>query len=198
MTRAVFLDRDGVINRNVFNPTTAEWESPHHPDQFQLHLGVLSALSHLREHGFKLFLVSNQPSYAKGKTSLEHILAIAKQCSGSFLSAGVDFAEEYYCLHHPNGVTPGYAVRCECRKPSPYFLYQAAGKHGISLPQSWMIGDRETDIQCGRSARARTVQIAPDHSQDAAPLMVGDYYANNLVGAVEIILKQGEWGVAIT
>ncbi len=78
MNRAVFLDRDGVLNPNVFNSETGEWESPHRVEDFELFPWVPDSLKRLREY-YKLFLVSNQPSYAKGQTSLENIQEIQRK-----------------------------------------------------------------------------------------------------------------------
>lgn len=187
LTRAVFLDRDGVLNANIFNPATDAWESPHHPDDFRLLPGALDGLRRLADGGFALFLVSNQPSYAKGKTSLENIRAIAAKLETAVSNAGIQFVEYYYCLHHPDGMMPGYSGTCACRKPSPYFLHKAEGDHGIDLAGSWMLGDRETDILCGRSAGVQTIYIRPDYPDAEPPRIAANYSAENIGQAVEII-----------
>jgi D-glycero-D-manno-heptose 1,7-bisphosphate phosphatase len=161
--RAVFLDRDGVLNRNVFNPLTGTYESPHRAEDFELLPGVLEGLARLQETGYRLILVSNQPSYAKGKTSLAAIQAIHQRLADTLNGAGILFDAYYYCLHHPDGIIPEYSGRCECRKPSPHFLLQAKARFDLDLVNSWMIGDRETDILCGRAAGVRTIRVAADH-----------------------------------
>jgi D-glycero-D-manno-heptose 1,7-bisphosphate phosphatase len=161
--RAVFLDRDGVLNRNVFNPVTGAYESPHRAEDFELLPGVLDGLALLLETGYRLILVSNQPSYAKGKTTLAAMRAIHQRLVDALENAGVSFDAFYYCLHHPDGIIPEYSGRCECRKPSPYFLLQAKAQFDLDLANSWMIGDRETDILCGRAAGLRTIRVAADH-----------------------------------
>ena len=160
---AVFLDRDGVLNRNVFNPLTGAYESPHRAEDFELLPGVLDALALLRERGYRLILVSNQPSYAKGKTALAAIQAIYRRLTDSLADTGILFDAFYYCLHHPDGIIREYSGPCECRKPSPYFLLQAKNRFGLDLAKSWMIGDRETDVLCGRAAGVRTIRVAEDH-----------------------------------
>jgi D-glycero-D-manno-heptose 1,7-bisphosphate phosphatase len=162
-SRAVFLDRDGVLNHNVFNPLTGTYESPHRAEDFKLLPGVLEGLALLQDTGYRLILVSNQPSYAKGKTSLATIGAIHQRLADALNGARILFDAFYYCLHHPDGIIPEYSGRCECRKPSPYFLLQAKAKFNLDLAHSWMIGDRETDILCGRAAGVRTVRVAADH-----------------------------------
>ena len=158
---AVFLDRDGVLNRNVFNPATRAWEAPHHPDDFVLTPGALPALARLAAGGFRLFVVSNQPDYALGKASLEAIAAIHHRLAAQLTAAHVEVDAFYYCYHHPRGIVPGYSGDCACRKPSPYFLFQAHDSYGIELAASWMVGDRASDIACGRAAGVRTIRIAP-------------------------------------
>src|SRR6266852_1251381 len=99
--RAVFLDRDGVINSNVFNPATRTFESPLRVEDFRLTLGALPALSRIRDECCRLFLVSNQPNYAKGKASLAVLDAIHERLLESLSAAGIVFSGYYYCLHHP-------------------------------------------------------------------------------------------------
>ena len=190
MTRgAVFLDRDGVINANVINPVTGAWESPHHPRDFRLHVGVLDAVSRLVAAEMPVFVVSNQPSYAKGKTTLANITAVAQRCSEEFGRVGLQFTQTYYCLHHPDGVVPGYSGPCRCRKPSPFFLHRAAQSYRLDLGQSWMVGDRASDMECGRSAGTRTILVAPDHPGAVVFGAVFDSSAADLVEAVDIILN---------
>jgi D-glycero-D-manno-heptose 1,7-bisphosphate phosphatase len=156
---AVFLDRDGVLNELVFNPATGEHESPHAPEDLVMIDGVVPALRRLAAAGFALFLVSNQPSYAKGKTTLENIREIHRRLDGFLRGNGIAFREYFYCYHHPRGVVPAFSGPCPCRKPEPYFLLQAAGTHGVDLASSWMVGDQDTDVECGRSAGCGTALV---------------------------------------
>jgi len=191
LKRAVFLDRDGVLNANVLNPKNGQYESPHHPADFHLMPEAPGALKRLREAGYSLFLVSNQPSYAKGKTSLENIRAIAALLEQAMRDCGVAFEDYYYCLHHPESVVEGYGA-CECRKPSPFFLHQAEREFGVDLAASWMVGDRETDIECGRGAGARTILVRDASAPAvAAPQTRADYVAADIARAVEIIIARG-------
>jgi D-glycero-D-manno-heptose 1,7-bisphosphate phosphatase len=183
--RAVFLDRDGVINRNVFNPATGEYEAPLTAEDLELLPGVRRGLLQLRDAGFLLFLVSNQPNYAKGKSSLAELRAIDADLRRELARNGIDFAAAYYCLHHPNGDVAGFSGHCACRKPSPYFLLRARREFGLDFEQSWMVGDRATDIECGRAAGVRTILIDSTGRGDgqAAP----DWIAVDLAAAAEMI-----------
>jgi D-glycero-D-manno-heptose 1,7-bisphosphate phosphatase len=188
--RAVFLDRDGVINRNVLNPATGEFESPLTPDDFELLPGTLDALRALRSAGLLLFLVSNQPNIAKGKSTPEQLESIHQKFLSTLTQTRIEFAHFYYCFHHPQGIVSAYSGPCECRKPSPYFLMKAASEFDLDLSRSWMIGDRLTDIQCGHAAGVRTIFIHPAQSQPEAAIQP-DRIARDLLTAAQQILSTG-------
>lgn len=162
--KAIFLDRDGVINKLVYYPDWQEHESPRTPEDFDLLPGVLDAIQTLQKAGWTLFLISNQPSYAKGKTSLESLHAVQDHLHGLFDQAGITFKDYFYSYTHPNGVVPEYTKESEFRKPNPGFLLQAEADYGVNLAQSWMVGDRDSDMECGKRAGCRTAQIMYDLS----------------------------------
>jgi D-glycero-D-manno-heptose 1,7-bisphosphate phosphatase len=188
MDRAIFLDRDGVLNPNVFNPLTGCWESPHRPADFRLKHGVVEALKRLQDAGYSLFVVSNQPSYAKGKTSLENILSIAGKLREELSEAGIYVARYYYCFHHPDGVVPGFSGPCVCRKPSPYFLKEAEREFALDLRTSWMVGDRASDIACGRQANVQPILVRPDHPDKSSVEIHAYAVVDDLAGAADVIL----------
>lgn len=190
MKSAVFLDRDGVINELIFNFSTGEYEPPHRPADLHVFPSVYNSLLDLKREGFELFLVSNQPDYAKGKTSLENLYAVHSRLDHVFTTEGIIFRHYYYCYHHPNGVIPEYSFSCECRKPNPYFLMEAARDFGLDLRNSWMIGDRDSDIECGRNAGVNTISIQYIHSTPARGKVKPDFTAANLKEAVKIILNE--------
>ncbi|MFA6362413.1 D-glycero-alpha-D-manno-heptose-1,7-bisphosphate 7-phosphatase [Methanoregula sp.] len=189
MKPAVFLDRDGVINELVLNTSTGEYEPPHSTDDLVLRPYVIQSLSDLQNACFVFFLVSNQPDYAKGKTTLEQIQAVHERLDHLLKSEGILFRDYYYCYHHPNGIIPKYSTVCECRKPKPYFLLKAAREYRIDLAQSWMIGDRDTDIECGKAAGTWTILIENSYSSGYRGLSKPDFTAANLKDAVRIILR---------
>lgn len=188
MKKAVFLDRDGVLNELVLNPATGEYEPPHSPNDLIIYPDVIESLRIIQEAGFDLFLVSNQPDYAKGKTTLENIHAVHTRFDHILTSGGIHFQEYYYCYHHPNGIVPEYSFSCECRKPKPYFLLKAALDYGVDLENSWMIGDRDTDIECGKAAGTRTILVEEAHSSGLRGSRKPECTTANLKEAVTIIL----------
>ena len=184
MMRAVFLDRDGVLNQLVLNPATGEYEAPHSPDDLVIYPCVFESLHTLLRAGFILFLVSNQPDHAKGKTTLEQIHAVQERLDAMLKSAGIRFTEYYYCYHHPDGIVPEYSFPCRCRKPEPYFLLKAARDYGVDLRNSWMIGDRDSDIACGKAAGTRTILVEDPHSAASRGSSNPDFISANLKDAV--------------
>jgi D-glycero-D-manno-heptose 1,7-bisphosphate phosphatase len=195
LRRAVFLDRDGVLNHNVRNPSTGAWEAPQTPAQFHLISGVTRALAELHEAGFLLFLVSNQPDFAKGKSTLATLGAIHRRLEAALIDAGISFTEFNYCFHHPGGVVPAYSGPCRCRKPSAYFLRRAREQFALELRKSWMIGDRSTDIECGLAAGVKTVLVGAVDSQRASiDVLASDYVAADLAAAAKIVLRADSSG----
>ena len=191
---AVFIDRDGVLTEPIFNPQTGEYESAHTLADLRLCPNIVEPLRSLACAGFALFIVSNQPSYAKGKVSLETLQLIARAAEASLRDEGIVFTETYYCYHHPMGIVPEYSGPCVCRKPAPFFLLQAQACYDLDLSRSWMIGDRDSDVECGQRAGCRTIRVAHPRVGDKAGTSDPDYIAADLAEAVERILVSAGQG----
>ena len=195
MNKAIFFDRDGIINELVYNRKTGKYESPHEVKDFKIMPNVINVLKKISRLNYLLFLVSNQPSYAKGKTSLVNIKLIHKKLHGILKKNNIKFKKYYYCYHHPDGIIPGYSGICSCRKPSPYFLIQSKKKYDVDLKKSWFIGDQDTDVFCGKSAGVRTILIKEKKSADKRGKSRPDYYISSIKGITGIIkLKRRENG----
>jgi len=149
MNRALFLDRDGVVDELVFYDSSNEWESPRRIGDLRLIDGVRAPLARFIDAGWLLFIVTNQPSAAKGKTSLEELQEVHDAVVAAL---GVPIARSYLCFHHPEDA-------CACRKPSPHFLREAAREFDVDLARSWMVGDQDSDLACGRAAGCRVALI---------------------------------------
>ncbi|MBI3591366.1 MAG: HAD-IIIA family hydrolase [Candidatus Melainabacteria bacterium] len=187
MDKAVFLDRDGVLNYPVFNPNTNEYEAPFNEKDFKLFPDVIESLKELLDMNYRLFLVSNQPDYAKGKTTLENLYSVHKKLHNILTENNISFNEYYYCYHHPYGIIPEYSIICECRKPGNLFLKQAKLKYSLDMSRSWMIGDRDVDIYCGQSVGTKTIMISQKHSDGKSGQSKPEHKAKNLKEAVDII-----------
>ena len=183
MAKAVFLDRDGVINANVFYADSGEIEAPRTVADFTILPGALEAMKQLADAGYLLFLVSNQPNQAKRKATVADHDAIQTKLAAALDAAGIRIEEFFYCFHHPKGVEPSLSGPCDCRKPSPYFLNKARAAHDLDMAQSWMVGDRDTDIQCGKAAGVRTIRVAM--TADA----VADFTVTDLAAGAGLIVR---------
>ncbi len=181
--RAVFLDRDGVLNANVFYADTQAWEAPREVSAFRLAPGVLPALKRLRAAGFLLFVVSNQPNEATGKAAPGTVDAMHELLLSRLTAAGIELCGAFYCRHHPSVGGP-----CLCRKPLPYFLEQAGSAHRLAMPASWMIGDRHTDMECGRAAGVRTAWVRTGQEIVTPAPGLTDLEGQDLPDVVEQIL----------
>jgi len=190
LNKAVFLDRDGVINPPVYNPVTAEYESPHYVEDYSVYPVVLKALKILSDYGYFLFVVSNQPSYAKGKIPLDNIQAVERVLSDYLDENNVRIKKYYYCYHHPDGVVAGYSGHCKCRKPGTLFLEDAIEQFTLDAENCWFIGDRDTDVACGKAMRMRTVQVKNKHVGDKAGKETPDRYASDIYDAALQIVEE--------
>ncbi|MCY7362207.1 MAG: HAD-IIIA family hydrolase, partial [Ignavibacteria bacterium] len=147
MDKAIFLDRDGVINELIYSGERKEFEPPFFENDIKIISGVIESLKLLQQFNFRLILVSNQPDYAKGKTSLKNLIKVHDEIHKIFLENKIKFSKYNYCYHHPDGVVKEFAKECECRKPKPYFVLHAIKEFDIDMKKSWFIGDRDTDIE---------------------------------------------------
>lgn len=178
MRRALFLDRDGIVDELVFYESSGEWESPRVAADLTMIDGVQEPLRRLAGAGWLLFIVTNQPSAAKEKTSREALEAVHDQV---LRRLDVPIARSYVCFHHPH-------ARCECRKPSPHFLRQAAREFDIDLSQSWMVGDQDSDLLTGRAAGCRVALIEHRGSEHKRGTVEPDVRVRDLAELVEVIL----------
>lgn len=159
MNRAVFLDRDGVINAMVYHADFGLIDSPSRPDEFQMLPGVARAVRRINEMGFLAIVISNQPGVAKGKFTVDLLKATKEKMHADLAGEGAKLDDVYYCIHHPDAVLDSYKEICECRKPKPGLLLQAAEEWDINLSQSYFVGDGITDIVAGQRAGCKTFLV---------------------------------------
>ncbi len=183
MNRAAFLDRDGVLNeKRPEGEYVTRWEELHFLP------GVAPAIALLNQAGFRVIVVSNQRCVAKGLITTADLEAMHQRMCYTFASAGATIDGTYYC---PHDTEPS----CNCRKPAPGMLLNAAGAHRIDLSASWMIGDSETDVEAGKNAGCKTARLL---SGDAAADSGADMVASSLFALVQKILKWEESPLAET
>lgn len=156
---AAFLDRDGVLNDVVPDPRTGTDESPLHPDDVRLMPGVGAAILELAAAGYVLVQVSNQPAAAKGHVSVEQLRAVQDRVEELLAVDGVRLDDARLCLCHPDGVVPDLAGPCNCRKPAPGMLLDAARELNLDLGRSWMFGDGSADVGAARAAGCRVALV---------------------------------------
>ena len=203
--RAVFLDRDGVLIRDVDHLTAAS--------QIEILPGVPEALRRFRDARWTIVVVTNQSVVARGLVTEEELRRIHRVLETQLRGLGASLDAVYYCPHHPEGAVGRYRVVCDCRKPEPGLLLRAAEDLGIDLVASVMVGDASSDIEAGRRAGCRTILIRPASTGTGGPgggsdtlrgggntggntidrrrRVAPDYLASNLQEAVEWIAALG-------
>ncbi len=172
MKRAVFLDRDGVLNEVILRD--GQPHSPIHLAEFRIVFGAKDALTALRRAGYLLIVATNQPDVAR---------QIQSQCIVEImherLMAHLPLDDIQVCYHDDHH-------QCDCRKPRPGLLLRAAQQWGISLSESYMIGDRSKDLEAGRRAGCKTVLLRYPYNESHA--VAADYRAASLLEATAWIL----------
>jgi len=172
MKRALFLDRDGTIieDRGYM----------HDPALVQMLPGAAETLRAMECAGWALIVVSNQSGVGRGLMTQAEMDAVQNRFLEVMRQAGVNITASYFCIHRPD-------ENCQCRKPSAFHVERAAREHGLDLRASWMIGDRRSDILCGKNAGCKTIWL----SNPLYPVMPGlpDFVAEDW-GEVQAILKE--------
>ncbi len=174
MNRAVFLDRDGVINRKPLEGGyVTTWE------EIEILPGVAKAISLLNRANFKVVVVTNQRCVAKALVTSAEVELIHDRMCRVLGDAGATIDAVYYCPHEKE-------PPCACRKPAPGMLLLAAREHEIDLTESWMIGDSDVDIAAGRSAGCKTVRLVENSEQNSTD---ADVISSSLHDALSKILQ---------
>ncbi len=157
--RAIFLDRDGVINEVVYHKEMGIVNSPFTLDQFCLKPDVGKAINNFHNQGFLVIIISNQPGIAKNNYDMDTFEKIRKKMHSKLAEVNTEIDAEYYCFHHPDAKIDKYKKICDCRKPNPGMIIHAAKDFEIDLTKSWMIGDGINDMQAGIAAGCKTILI---------------------------------------
>ena len=158
-SRAVFLDRDGVLNDLEYNPEEGRIGSPLSAKQLRIFPYAGESVKRIRELGFKVILVSNQPGVAKRQFTYSELEKMTEKVRKELAKHGCSLDAEYYCLHHPDALVRKYRLDCDCRKPKPGLLFRAAKEFDLDLGNSFFIGDALVDVKAGRTAGCRTILL---------------------------------------
>jgi D-glycero-D-manno-heptose 1,7-bisphosphate phosphatase len=160
-------------------------------EDVRLLAGAPAAARRLTRAGFALACVSNQPAAAKGRVSVQELLAVHRRVVDLLACAGVVLATSRLCLHHPQGIVPAFSGPCACRKPAPGMLLDVAGALGVELRESWMVGDTDADVGAGHNAGCRTLSI--EHARSRHKRLSGiqaDLAAGDLGRGVAMMLRK--------
>ena len=177
--KAVFLDRDGVINRKApEGEYVTRWE------EIVFLPGVAQAILTLRRAGYHIIVISNQRCVAKGLLTANDLNTLHRRMCETLAAGGAIIDAAYYCPHEKH-------TSCACRKPAPGLLLEAATNHNIDLKSSWMIGDSACDVEAGLSAGCKTAILGTSSGPQAAS---ADILAPSLLEAVREILRREECG----
>ncbi len=188
MNRAVFLDRDGTVNVEVGYLNAL--------DQLQLISGAGTAIRKLNEAGLKVVLVTNQSGVARGyfpESFVHRTHALLEKMLGE---EGARLDGIYYCPHHPKAGNTRYTMECDCRKPRTGLIDQAARELALDVKNSYVVGDKWSDIELGQRAGTHTVLVrtgyAHDDPENVRPSRVNepDFTAHTILEAVDWIIEQ--------
>lgn len=144
MNKTLFLDRDGIIN--------VDHGYVHTKEKFKFVDGIFELCRYAQELGYQIIVITNQAGIARGMYSVEDFLTLSKWMKEQFIKEKVIITDVYFCPHHPKKGFAPYKVECECRKPKPGMIFEAAKKHNIDLKQSVFIGDKVSDIKAAENA----------------------------------------------
>jgi D-glycero-D-manno-heptose 1,7-bisphosphate phosphatase len=178
MKRAVFLDRDGVINQKAAEGLyITRWED------FKILPGVFEFVAQLNRAGLSVIVITNQRCVAKGLMTISDLEGLHKRMADAFTKSGATIDAIYYCPHEMQPT-------CRCRKPAPGMLLDAAREHGIELAESWMIGDSDIDIEAGKNAGCKTILLLEKNERRTFNTNAPDVIAHSLPESIRSILGE--------
>jgi len=179
--KAVFLDRDGVINFD--KGYVYLWE------EFEFLPRAIDAMHSLVHAGYLLVIVTNQSGIARGKYTENQYWELTKKLLGFLKTKGIKIAGIYHCPHHIQGKIPNLSFECDCRKPKPGLLLRAAHEHDINMEESIMIGDMPSDILAARAAGVKTTyMVRTDNSENPKYSSEADFVYDDLFACAKNIL----------
>lgn len=183
MEKAIFFDRDGTLNRTFVRDNKPY--TPTNPNDLVLFPETAQTLRELKDLGYLLIVISNQPDIALGKITEETKEALIMKFRELLESENVPIDAIYYCHHHPDSINPKYPNECTCRKPKPEMVIKATQDFNIDLTKSWVVGDIDKDVNLGIAVGCKTILFRQPYSGQCQP----DFEVANLLDIVKIIVK---------
>ncbi|OFV93268.1 MAG: D,D-heptose 1,7-bisphosphate phosphatase [Acidobacteria bacterium RIFCSPLOWO2_12_FULL_54_10] len=188
--RAIFFDRDGTLNEEV--------GYINHIERLRVFPNAARAVRAVNQAGWLSIVITNQSGIARGHFAESLLKKVHVQLRKKIAAGGAKLDDIIYCPHHPEGILPEFRLTCDCRKPAPGMLHSAAARHGIDLPNSYVIGDRYVDILMARRAGARSVLVLTGFGLGEWEFNRSgwehqpDYVAENVYQAVRWALRHSE------
>ena len=184
-TKAIFLDRDGVLNREV--------DVLRDVKQLRVLPGVPAALKAFTKLGFLNVIITNQPVIARGwltERGVEHIHDVLCE---RLAVRGARIDAVYYCPHHPNANLKKYRTKCRCRKPNTGMIKKAAKDLRIDIKRSFFVGDSTMDVMTGKNAKMKTILVKTGYAgKDGRYEVKPDFTVKNLIGLANFLKRHGE------
>lgn len=180
--RAVFLDRDGTLN--------VERDLVRIPEDVELLPGVPEALRSLHEAGYALIVVTNQSARARGRITEEELNAVHGRLGALLSSENAPLDDIVHCPHHPTDGEPPLRMDCDCRKPEPGLLLEAAARHDVDLSRSWMVGDALRDMEAGRRAGVKCLLVRTGKGERESSSLDPAMVVEDLAAAARHILSE--------
>lgn len=171
--RAVFIDRDGTMAKDVHYCSR--------PEDFELFPNTAKGIRLLNKKGFKVIVITNQSGIARGYFTRENLAKIHEKMERELAEEGARVDAIYYCPHHPDD-------GCDCRKPKPMLVLQAAREHDIDLSKSFVVGDLRMDVELGRMTGCKSILISHPSLSDAQEVKP-DAVARDVLEAAKIVLE---------
>ena len=159
MKKAIFFDRDGVINKEVFRKKLNKWTAPHKISEVKIKKKTLKVINELKEKNFFFFVIYNQPDYSLVLNILKNLKLVHGKIKEILQKNSILIKKYFYSYRHEKSIIKKLGPPCFDRKPKPFFLNKAKKKYNLDLKNSWIVGDRYTDIDCGKKAGLKTIGI---------------------------------------
>ncbi|MGL4867128.1 MAG: D-glycero-beta-D-manno-heptose 1,7-bisphosphate 7-phosphatase [Cetobacterium sp.] len=180
MKKVIFLDRDGTIN--VEKSYLHKWED------FEFEKNAIEGLLELKKLGYEFIVVTNQSGIARGYYSEDDLKRLNSEMVEELKKYDIEILECYYCPHHPEKGIDNYKIDCDCRKPNPGMLEKGIEKYNIDIQNSFMVGDKISDLEAGDRVGLKSILVLTGYGQKTKENLKTEYLiANDLLNFANLI-----------